>query len=104
MEWIAVLAIGLVAGTLGGIVGFGTSIMLLPILVIAFGPLEAVPMMAVTALMANFSRVVVWWREVDWKVWPFMPPPAFRLPHWAPQRCSISVPGASKWRWPHSSY
>ncbi len=68
MEWIAVLAIGLIAGTLGGIVGFGTSIMLLPILVIAFGPLEAVPMMAVTALMANFSRVVVWWREVDWKV------------------------------------
>lgn len=68
MEWIVVLAIGLIAGTLGGIVGFGTSIMLLPVLVIVFGPLEAVPMMAITALMANFSRVVVWWRDVDWKV------------------------------------
>ncbi len=68
MEWIVVLAIGLVAGTLGGIVGFGTSIMLLPVLVIVFGPLEAVPMMAITALMANFSRVAVWWREVDWRV------------------------------------
>lgn len=68
MEWIGVLVIGLVAGTLGGIVGFGTSIMLLPVLVIVFGPLEAVPMMAVTALMANLSRVLVWWREVDWKV------------------------------------
>ena len=68
MEWIAVLVIGLVAGTLGGIVGFGTSIMLLPVLVIVFGPLEAVPMMAVTAFMANLSRVLVWWREVDWKV------------------------------------
>jgi uncharacterized membrane protein YfcA len=68
MEWILVLAIGLVAGTLGGIVGFGTSIMLLPVLVIVFGPLEAVPMMAITALMANFSRVAVWWRDVDWKV------------------------------------
>lgn len=68
MEWIIVLAIGLLAGTLGGIVGFGTSIMLLPPLVVVFGPLEAVPMMAITALMANISRVAVWWREVDWKV------------------------------------
>jgi uncharacterized membrane protein YfcA len=24
-------------------------------------------MMAVTALMANLSRVIVWWRDVDWK-------------------------------------
>jgi uncharacterized protein len=68
MDWILVLVIGLVAGTLGGIVGFGTSIMLLPVLVIMFGPLEAVPMMAVTALMANLSRVIAWWREVDWPV------------------------------------
>lgn len=67
MEWIVVLAVGLVAGTIGGIVGFGTSIMLLPPLVIFFGPHEAVPMMAVTALMANLSRVAAWWREVEWK-------------------------------------
>ncbi len=67
MEWVIVLAVGLVAGTVGGIVGFGTSIMLLPPLVIVFGPYEAVPIMAVTALMANLSRVAVWWREVDWK-------------------------------------
>ena len=67
MEWLIVLALGLVAGTLGGIVGFGTSIMLLPPLVLFFGPHEAVPMMAVTALMANLSRVAVWWREVDWR-------------------------------------
>ena len=49
------------------VVGFGTSIMLLPPLVIFFGPHEAVPMMAITALMANLSRVWVWWREVDWR-------------------------------------
>ena len=67
MEWVIVLAVGLVAGTLGGIVGFGTSIMLLPPLVIFFGPHEAVPMMAITALMANLSRVAVWWRDVGWK-------------------------------------
>jgi uncharacterized membrane protein YfcA len=68
MEWLLVLAVGLAAGTLGGIVGFGTSIMLLPPLVLAFGPREAVPIIAITALMANASRAAVWWREIDWKV------------------------------------
>ena len=67
MIWLAVLALGLAAGTLSGIVGFGASIMLMPALMLAFGPLEAVPIMAIAALMANFSRVVVWWREVDWR-------------------------------------
>ena len=67
MMWLAVLVLGLVAGTLSGIVGFGASIMLMPALMLAFGPQEAVPIMAIAALLANFSRVVVWWREVDWR-------------------------------------
>lgn len=67
MSWLFVLAVGLLGGTLGGVVGFGTSIILLPPLVIVFGPYEAVPIMAVTALLANISRVAVWWREVNWK-------------------------------------
>jgi uncharacterized membrane protein YfcA len=62
-----VLALGLGAGTLSGIVGFGASIMLMPALMFAFGPQEAVPIMAIAAMLANFSRVVVWWREVDWR-------------------------------------
>jgi uncharacterized protein len=66
MIWLAVLALGLVAGTLSGIVGFGASIMLMPALMLTFGPHEAVPIMAMAALMANLSRVLVWWREVDW--------------------------------------
>src|SRR6185503_5691620 len=67
MIWLAILALGLAAGTVGGIVGFGASIMLMPALMLAFGPQEAVPIMAIAALLANFSRVVVWWREVDWR-------------------------------------
>jgi uncharacterized membrane protein YfcA len=67
MEFALVLALGLVAGTLGGIVGFGTSIMLMPALVLVFGPREAVPIMAVASIMANASRVAVWWHEVDWR-------------------------------------
>jgi hypothetical protein len=67
MIWLGVLALGLGAGTLSGIVGFGASIMLMPVLMLAFGPQEAVPIMAIAAMLANFSRVVVWWREVDWR-------------------------------------
>lgn len=68
MEFALVLLLGLVAGTVGGIVGFGTSIMLMPALVLVFGPREAVPIMAIAAIMANASRVAAWWREVDWRV------------------------------------
>jgi uncharacterized protein len=67
VEFLFVLIVGLVAGTISGIVGFGSSIMLMPVLVIAFGPLHAVPIMAIAAIMANFSRILAWWREVDWR-------------------------------------
>lgn len=67
MEIIFVLAVGLVAGTVGGIIGFGASIMLMPVLVIVHGPLHAVPIMAVAALLANASRIMVWWRDTDWR-------------------------------------
>jgi len=62
-----VLIVGLAAGTISGIVGFGSSIMLMPVLVITYGPLHAVPVMAVAAIMANLSRIMVWWREADWR-------------------------------------
>jgi uncharacterized membrane protein YfcA len=68
MIWLAVLLLGLVAGTISGIVGFGASIMLMPVLMLAVGPHEAVPIMAIAALMANLGRVLVWWRDIDWRV------------------------------------
>lgn len=67
LDFALVLLLGLLAGTIGGIVGFGTSIMLMPALVLVFGPREAVPVMAIAAIMANASRVAAWWREVDWR-------------------------------------
>lgn len=65
--FIFVLAVGLIAGTISGIVGTGSSIMLVPVLVYEFGPKQAVPIMAVAAVMANLSRILAWWREVDWR-------------------------------------
>src|SRR5258705_503419 len=65
VELLFVLGVGLAAGTLSGIVGFGSSIMLMPVLGIVFGPLHAVPIMAIAAILANLSRVLIWGREGD---------------------------------------
>jgi uncharacterized protein len=67
IAYIFVLSVGLVAGGLSGIIGTGSSIILLPILVYQFGPKQAVPIMAISSLMANVGKMLSWWREVDWK-------------------------------------
>lgn len=66
LAWLLVLAIGLGAGTLAGIIGFGGSTILLPVLTLVFGPKAAVPIMAIAAILGNLSRVAVWWREIRW--------------------------------------
>src|ERR1700721_1157896 len=62
-----VLLVGLMSGILSGVIGTGSSIMLLPVLVFAFGPKQAVPIMAVAAVIANMARVMVWRREINWR-------------------------------------
>lgn len=66
-SYIFVLMVGLLAGAISGVIGTGSSIMLLPVLVYTFGPKQAVPIMAVAAVMANLSRVMAWWKLVDWR-------------------------------------
>ncbi len=56
--YLFVLVIGLAAGALSGIIGSGSSIILLPILVYQFGPKQAVPVMAIAALMSNVGKVL----------------------------------------------
>lgn len=67
--YLFVLIAGVFAGAISGIVGTGSSIVLLPILVFTFGPLQAVPIMAIASVMVNFSRALAWWREIDWRAW-----------------------------------
>jgi uncharacterized membrane protein YfcA len=67
MTYALVLIVGFVAGTVSGIVGTGATIILLPILVYVFGPREAVPIMAIVALMSNFAKITSWWKEIDWR-------------------------------------
>ncbi|MFN7863396.1 MAG: sulfite exporter TauE/SafE family protein [Curvibacter sp.] len=63
-----ICAVGLGAGVLGGVIGFGTTILLMPPLVYFYGPLTAVPVIALVAIVANLARVALWWREIDWKL------------------------------------
>src|SRR5690349_23573235 len=67
LGFLFVLTVGLIAGTISGIVGTGSSIMLMPVLVYEYGPKQAVPIMAVASVLANLSRILAWWREVDWR-------------------------------------
>jgi uncharacterized membrane protein YfcA len=80
VEYLFVLIVGLGAGTLGGVIGTGSSIVLMPVLVMLFGPRQAVPIMAIAAIMGNAGRVIAWWRAIDWRA-------CFAY-------CATAVPGA----------
>ncbi|RFU48546.1 sulfite exporter TauE/SafE family protein [Paraburkholderia sp. DHOC27] len=67
MDYLLVLTVGLLAGVLSGVVGTGSSMMLMPVLVILYGPQQAVPIMAIAAIMGNLGKVLSWWREIDWR-------------------------------------
>lgn len=63
-----ILVLGIAAGIVGGVVGFGATVMLMPLLVFTFGPKETIPIIAIASIMANLARAAVWWREIDWRV------------------------------------
>jgi uncharacterized membrane protein YfcA len=68
LPMLLICAVGLGAGVLGGVIGFGTTILLMPPLVYFYGPMTAVPVIALVAIVANLARVALWWREIDWKL------------------------------------
>lgn len=80
MDLLLLLACGLFAGTLGGIVGTGSSLVMMPVLVVLFGPRQAIPIMAIAAILGNLGRVLAWRRAIDWRACG-----AF---------CATAVPGA----------
>ncbi|MBM2826177.1 MAG: hypothetical protein HW403_241 [Dehalococcoidia bacterium] len=54
---IAVVAIAFVAGVLAAVAGFGGAVIILPVLVWAFGVRDAIPILTVAQLIGNLSRV-----------------------------------------------
>ena len=55
------------ADVLSGVVGTGSSLLLLPPLVWLYGPRVAVPIMGIAAVIGNVGRVIVWWRRIAWR-------------------------------------
>lgn len=68
MTYAFLFGLGLAAGTLAGVIGTGGSLILLPVLVVLYGPKEAVPIMAIASTMANLGRIGAWIRAIDWKI------------------------------------
>ncbi|KGD72127.1 membrane protein [Tatumella morbirosei] len=59
--------IALGAGVLSGVVGTGSSLIMLPVLVTIYGPRTAVPVMAIASLFGNIGRVIAWWHDIRWR-------------------------------------
>ncbi|WP_162785010.1 sulfite exporter TauE/SafE family protein [Polynucleobacter necessarius] len=58
---------GMGAGVLGGVIGFGTAIILMPALVYFYGLIQAIPVIALVATVANLSRIFLWWSVIQWR-------------------------------------
>ena len=65
--WAAVLPIAVLAGTIGGIVGFGSAVILIPVCAYFFGATQTVPILTIAALIGNLSRAAFSWQETDWR-------------------------------------
>lgn len=63
-----VAAAAFFAALVASVAGTGGGVILLPVLVSAFGLREAVPLYAVILFSGNLSRVGMNWREIDFKV------------------------------------
>ncbi len=66
--WPVILILAMVAGTIGGAVGFGSAVILLPVCTFAFGPVAAVPILTLAALIGNLSRAYFSWSEINWPI------------------------------------
>jgi uncharacterized membrane protein YfcA len=57
--WLVLVVTALAGSLLGGIAGFGAGILLLPVVATVLGVRAAVPVLTITMLLGNLSRV--WW-------------------------------------------
>lgn len=60
------IAAAFFAAAVSGTAGFGGALLLLPVLTMAVGPVEAVPLLTVAQLIGNASRVVLGRRHIHW--------------------------------------
>ena len=63
---LAVAGAALFGFTIAGLTGFGGVIILLPVLVWAFGVREAIPVLTIAQIMGNLGRMWLWRNAIDW--------------------------------------
>lgn len=68
MGWVVLLGGALLGSVVGGVAGFGAGVILLPLIAWTLGIRAAAPVLTITMLLGNLSRI--WWsrREVDRRV------------------------------------
>lgn len=64
-QYLAVAAVSFAAATLGGVTGYGTGLLLPPVLVPIVGPEAVVPIISLAALMTNGSRLLAFRHAFD---------------------------------------
>lgn len=64
---VILIVVGLAAGLLSGAVGFGGGMILLPVITYFYGVEVAVPVSTIAQMLSNLSRVVMGWKEIDWR-------------------------------------
>jgi uncharacterized membrane protein YfcA len=62
-----VAAVALVGSVIGGVAGYGTGALMPLVLVPIIGPEPVVPVIAMSGLLTNSSRVLAFLRHVDWR-------------------------------------
>lgn len=65
--YVILIVVGLAAGLLSGSVGFGGGMILLPGITYFYGVEVAVPVSTIAQMLSNLSRVVMGWKEIDWR-------------------------------------
>lgn len=68
LPYVLVGITALAASVLAAVAGFGGAVVMLLVLVWAFGVRDAIPILTVAQLMGNLSRVGLNRRELDWRV------------------------------------
>jgi len=66
-QLVVVAAVALFASVLGGVAGYGTGALMPLVLVPLIGPSPVVPIIAISAMFTNSSRVLAFLSYVDWR-------------------------------------
>ena len=67
-EFAVILVVALIGQSLSGVAGFGAGVIVLPVLVWFYGPVVAVPVVAIFQIMGTAARIWLSRQGMNWKV------------------------------------